>query len=677
MTAMPHRGFSLIALLILASAGAASEEISIRILDPQGAAIPAAQVEVRSLHAPFRVSSGLTNSHGLWTASAVLPVEVRVEARGFEPLRVRLESRSPEAVELTLRPAALRTTIDVVVSDAPGPATTLEQTALRIERTSARTVFDAVEDLVPSAYVSRRGVIGFGLGQSGTFTLRGLGGSPTTQLLVVVDGRPDFMGLMGHPLADCYTLTDVGSLSVTEGPASVLYGSNAMAGAVEIKPNRPGAGMHTSLAASLGSYYTGQYRLANGGQWGRWYYNLTAGAAHTNGHRPDSAFRNQDGTLAVGYDISPSWRTAVQGRYGHFFVEDPGKVQAPTAGNWARVGRGGFSWDLDNQGSRTWGIARVFSSHGHHMLYDGFRSVDSAFGARVMQSILVAPQLTLDLGTDLVRYGGRARDITPTFDYGEHHLSDAAGFARLHYTASNKLQLTTGLRYDHHSQAGDITVPEFGATYRLSDRFSLSASASRGFRNPTIRELFLFPAPTPTLQPERLWNYQSTLRVRPARTVLAWVTGYYAHADSLIITTGAFPNLRLENSAKTINKGLETHVRWQPTRRASLNAAYAHLHSTNLAPYSPEHRLVYSLDLDATRLFLSLGGSTTGRTFSGARQTLPVGGYSLVNFKCTIPVGERATVFATVDNLLNRRYEVISGYVMPGANAAGGFELKF
>jgi outer membrane receptor protein involved in Fe transport len=674
---MIRRSLLLAVLIPFSLAAATPQEIAFQIVDSEGAAVPGASLEVRRLGAPPRLASGVTNAQGRWAVTMDLPLDVRVTAPGFEPLHARVENLPADAVRLSLAPATLHTTLDVVVRDSPATTATIEQTALEIDRTGARTVFDAVERLVPSAYVSRRGVTGFGLGQSGTFTLRGLGGSPTTQLLVVVDGRPDFMGLMGHPLADCYTLTDVGSLSVTTGPASVLYGSNAMAGAVEVKPTHPLPGMHTSLVGSLGSFYTGQYRLTNGGQWGRRFYHLTAGVAHTNGHRPESAFRNQDGTLAAGYEISPVWRTSLRGRYGHFYVEDPGNVQAPVADSWARVGRGGLSWDLDNRGSRTWGMARVFASFGHHMLHDGFRSVDNSVGARVVESFLVGPQVTLDAGTDIIRYGGRARDISPEFNYGEFHINDAAGFTRVRYAASGKLLLNAGLRYDHDSHSGGITVPEFGATYRLAERFSLSASASRGFRNPTIRELFLFPAPTPTLQPERLWNYQATFQVRPARTLLAWVTGYYADADNLILTTGAFPNLRLENSGKTINKGLEAHARWQPVRRASLNAAYAHLHSTDLAPYSPQNRMTYSLDLDAQRLFLTLGGTTVGRTFSGARQTLPVSGYTIVNLKCTAPLGEHTSLFVMVDNLFNRRYEVISGYVMPGANAAAGFDLKF
>ena len=673
---MNLRTIGLLVVLVSASS-AVAQEIRFRVVDPRGGAIPGAALEIRSVNASPRVSSGVTDARGTLTVKADLPLEIQVTAPGFDSLRQRVETTSSGDVQLQLTPAIVHTTIDVVVHDAPIAETTVEQTALEIERGNSRTVFDAVENLVPSVYVTRMGILGLGLGESGSMTLRGLGGSPTTELLVVVDGRPDFMGLMGHPLPDFYTLTDVGSLSVTEGPASVLYGSNAMGGAIEIKPTRPLQGEHTDLVASLGSYYTGQYRLTNGAQFGRWFYNVTAGLGHTNGARPDSAFRDQDGTLALGYDLSQRWRTSLEGRYGHFYVEDPGTVDDPLVGNWSRVGRGGFSWDLDNTGSHTWGLARVYSSFGHNMIYDGFRSVDNSVGARVQQSFLVAPQVTIDTGTDIIHYGGSARDISEDYDYGEFHINDYAGFARARYAATKSLQFNTGIRYDDNSHSGGIVVPEFGATYRLAENYSVSGSVTRGFRNPTIRELYLFPAPTPNLQPERMWNYQATFQARPISNVLAWVTGYYENIENLIVTTGYWPNMKLLNTGNAINKGIETHARWRPTRRASFNAAYAYLHSTNLAPYSPENRLIYSLDIDATRAFISLGGNTVGHTYSGALQTSPVSPYTLANFKCTAPVGKHTSLFVTVDNLFNRRYEVLAGYRMPGTNAAGGIDLKF
>jgi len=553
---------SLMLVVFFTSAlAAAAQDFTFRVVDPRGGAVPGAALEIRSANGTPKVFSGVTDARGTLTLKAAFPLEIQVTVPGFDPLRQKVETNTPGGILLQLVPAALHTTIDVVVHDAPAVETTVEQTALDIQRGNARTVFDAVENLVPSAYVTRMGILGLGLGESGSMTLRGLGGSPTTELLVVVDGRPDFMGLMGHPLPDFYTLTDVGSLAVTEGPASVLYGSNALGGAIEIKPSRPLEGEHTDLMASLGSYYTGQYRLVNGARFGRWFYNLTGGLGHTNGARPDSAFRDQDGTLALGYDLSPRWRSSLEGRYGHFYVEDPGTVDDPLVGNWSQVGRGGFSWDLDNTGSRTWGLARVYSSFGHNMIYDGFRSVDNSFGARIQQSYLAAPRVTIDGGTDIIRYGGSARDISTDYDYGEFHINDYAGFSRARYAATKSLQFNAGIRYDDNSHSGAIVVPEFGATFRLAENYSFSASVTRGFRNPTIRELYLFPAPTPTLQPERMWNYQATFQLRPISKVLAWVTGYYSNIDNLIVTTGNYPNLQMRNTGAAINKGLETHVR--------------------------------------------------------------------------------------------------------------------
>jgi hypothetical protein len=212
---MNLRTVFLLVVLSSSALAATAEDITFRVVDPRGGVVPGATLEVRSINASHGAFSGVTDAQGTLTLKADLPLEVQVTAPGFDSLRQKVENNTPGGIRLQLVPATVRTTIDVVVHDAPAAETTVEQTALEIDRGNARTVFDAVENLVPSVYVTRMGILGLGLGESGSMTLRGLGGSPTTELLVVIDGRPDFMGLFGHPLPDFYTLTDVGSLSVT------------------------------------------------------------------------------------------------------------------------------------------------------------------------------------------------------------------------------------------------------------------------------------------------------------------------------------------------------------------------------------------------------------------------------------------------------------------------------
>jgi outer membrane cobalamin receptor len=664
-------------VFLLCSPVLATEELTLQILDSSDAAVPGSIVEIRGSAQNRQVLSTIADSQGRAKATVQLPITVHVKATGFESLDRRIETLSVEQTTLHLMPAILHTSIEVLVQEDPASEESMERSALVIERSGARTVYEAIDKLIPSAYVPNRGILGHGLGTSNSIALRGMGGSPTTELLIVVDGRPDAMGLMGHPIPDFYSLTDVGSISVTSGPASVLYGNRAMGGAIEIKPTPPEPGFHTELSASLGSYYTGQDRLFHSGQIGRFYYGISSGIEHTNGSRKNSSFRNQDGAINLSYALTPVWQASLQGRYGHFNIEDPGTLQAPISGRWSRVGRGGSTASLGNRSEQAWGSLKFFSSNGHHMLYDGFRSVDSNIGFRAQETLAFWPHFEIDLGADTARYGGMAKSIATGFNYGEHHETEGGGFARARWSVTKKLRVNAGVRYDHSSVFGGVYATEFGASYHLSHGYALSLAIAKGFRNPTIRELYLFPAPTPTLQSERLWNYQATFQARPFSRLLAWITGYYSNADNLVVTTGRYPNMKLENIGRASNRGLEANGRLRVSRRFNFSSGYAYLSSTNLAPYVPQNKVIYSLDFDLNHAFFSIGGNTVGRTWANTARTVQLSGYTAMTLRCSIPAGKYWSFFAMVDNLLDREYQEISGYPMPGTNAAGGFKVKF
>jgi outer membrane cobalamin receptor len=659
-------------LLFSSYAPAAPGPILLRVIDPMNAAVAGARVTAGD-HA-----HEVTEADGLARLEAAGARTLHVERDGFEPVDVRLSAAPAREIVVRLRPAVVRNSVDVVVRDEPTSGTVVS-TDVEIERGGARTVLDAVDQLVPGAFVTRRGVMGYGISTNGTggVSIRGVGGSPNTGVLVVVDGRPDVQGLMGHPLPDFYSLSDAGTVSVTEGPASVLYGSSAMGGAIEVKPTPPHPGVNTRLSTSLGSYLTGQHRLAQSMRWEKFYYSATAGVSHTAGDRPSSAFRDQDTSLSMGYTFSPVWRASVEGRYGHFHVEDPGPVTAPLNNSYARVGRGGFSANLDNSTSRSWGYLRFYQSDGMHYVTDGFRSTDSATGFRLSQNIALTRDLVAEVGSDVVRYGGRARNLTLQIDYGAHTMVSAAGFSRLQWTPSTRARLHAGVRYDDNSVAGAITVPEAGVSYTLKDGYIASASVSRGFRNPTIRELYLFPAPNPLLRPECMWNYQASFHARPAKNVAASLTAYYADLSNMIVTLGRYPNLSLLNAGRALNRGAEGSLRWRPLKRLSFQSGYAYLRSTNLAPYLPGQKLNYSAEFDAGKAFLHFGGMTVGRRWADSAHSRQMSGYTVATCRIMVPVRKTWSVFTTLDNLFDRRYEVVSGYTMPGVNAAGGITVSF
>ncbi|MDR3745705.1 MAG: TonB-dependent receptor [Acidobacteriaceae bacterium] len=682
----------------------AQQTTAIHVADQTGAALAGAQVSSLSSNGSS-AETVVADGRGVARIQCRAGVTLRLSALGFEPRSAVLKS-CPAEREIRLAPASVQSSVSIVVTPDQTPNESVT-TAQEISRTSARTVFDALEELSPAVFVTRRGVMGYGIATNGTgaVNLRGVGGSPNTDVLVVLDGRPDFQGEMGHTLPDFYSLSDTGSIRLTEGPASVLYGSNAMGGAVEIAPRTPAHGTEFELQSSMGSFGTVQNRLYAGSRLGRGLYTASAGINDTDGDRAYSAYHSQDGSLSAELPLNSIWTAALHGNYGHFLVQDPGPIFATQPSenpNSASVGRGGFTADAGNATPALNGYTRFYSTWGHNATADrndttnNFDSQDRITGGRVFQTWTPQPgrgenALAVDFGGDFVNYGGSAEnfDVARTARYtnfygGEHQINDDAGFVRAHWSPTVKTLLNAGLRYQQNSQFGDIAVPEFGAQWHVSHVFSLSASASRGFRNPTLRELYLFPAPNPNLSPEHEWSYESTVQARLTQSLAAWATVYYASISNQIVSSGNWPNMTTRNTGNAANKGVETTLRWSGIgaaghHRLSVTTGYAYLASNNIAPLVPGNKANLGVDLDLKYAFLHATAQAVGKRNSGDPAPAPVqlGGYTETGLKLSVPVRRNLSFFATADNLLNHRYQVLTGYPMPGINGSGGFVVHF
>lgn len=76
----------------------------------------------------------------------------------------------------------------------------------QLEATGQSQLLSAISVQVPSLFVSERNIFGFGVssGGSGGIKIRGVGGSPTNSVLMMVDGQPQFAGIYSHHVADFY-----------------------------------------------------------------------------------------------------------------------------------------------------------------------------------------------------------------------------------------------------------------------------------------------------------------------------------------------------------------------------------------------------------------------------------------------------------------------------------------
>ena len=115
------------------------------------------------------------------------------------------------------------TPLDVTVVDAS-----------TIEKSTETSLLPVLMQKVPGMFVSERGFAGYGVsgGAAGTVNIRGVGGG--NKVLFMIDGQPQWAGIFGHALPDTYVSNGVERVEVVKGPSSLLYGSNAMGGSVNI-----------------------------------------------------------------------------------------------------------------------------------------------------------------------------------------------------------------------------------------------------------------------------------------------------------------------------------------------------------------------------------------------------------------------------------------------------------
>ena len=99
----------------------------------------------------------------------------------------------------------------------------------KIEQNMQPSLLPVLTEQVPGLFTTARGVMGFGVsgGAAGGISLRGVAGG-SARLMVLIDGHPQYAGIFGHPISDAYQTLLADKVEVLRGPASVLYGSNAM-----------------------------------------------------------------------------------------------------------------------------------------------------------------------------------------------------------------------------------------------------------------------------------------------------------------------------------------------------------------------------------------------------------------------------------------------------------------
>jgi len=541
-------------------------------------------------------------------------------------------------------------------------------------------VLPALNTYAPGIFVTERSLLGFGVGTggSGSISIRGISSQPNTNVLVLIDGHPQYQGIFGHPLADAYVASDVEKVEIIRGPASLLYGSNAMAGVINLITKKQHAeGLKFTTGASYGSYNTQKYYGTLAYKKNKLSVFVSANHDQTDGIRSNTDFKITNTYAKLGYEIGKHFSINTDYSIAKFNANDNGTVYTPSPFN-IDITRGKAALSLDNKFEKADGSLKIYHNFGEHVLSDGFQSTDRNSGLMLFETFHFFHNNTLTLGTDFKQYGGTAnRGLAANM---LKTINELALYAYSQQQFFTKLTLSAGIRIENNSVYGNALVPMLGVSYIRSSQTSFKASVAKGFRNPTIMELYLY-APNALLQPESMMNYElSWLQTAFDNKLQCELTAFVVNGENLIQVAGIPPAMKRQNIGSFNNKGIEFSGKYFISKGLMLHGNYSFVDIEKAVLAAPRQQANLSLNYQLKIWNFNLSAQHIDQLYTRLQTntlTPITETYTLLNARVSAKPLKMLDVFFMINNLLNQKYEINYGYPMPPTNFNIGFNLSF
>ena len=555
-------------------------------------------------------------------------------------------------------------------------------------------ILPTVTEQVPGLFTTSRGLLGYGVStySAGGINMRGVSGG-SGQMLVLIDGQPQYQGVYGHPISDSYQTMMVERVEVLRGPASMLYGSNAMGGVINIVTrgmNREGMKTHINLGA--GSYGTLQTELSNQYRKNKFSSTFAAQYGRTDNHRKDMGFEQYGGYLKLGYDLNDNWNIFADGNVTHFNAGNPGLESDPLVGARQWITRGAVTLAIENHYNKTNGRLSIYDNFGVHKINDGwhrnatptsryFRSKDALIGVSWYQSTTLFAGNRTTAGVDYQHIYGRAYYTsietgevldTPNKQSGHSHRNEIAGYADFRQDVLSWLTLDAGIRVDHHSITGTEWIPQGGIVVRPMESGELKATVSKGFRNPTMREMYLYPPSNTDLEPERLMNYEVAWKQNLIQGRLNYgMNLFLIKGENMIQTVPVAGKPRNVNTGKIENRGMELEASYQFCPSFSMNTNHSVLNMKYHVLGAPEYKGYLGGNYHKGKWSVGAGlqqiAGLITNTVSDHKEN-----FTLLNATVSYQWQKNVGLWLKGDNLLAERYEINEGFPMPKATFMGG-----
>ena len=631
--------------------------------------------------------------------SRVKNLTIAAVAASFVASPVCAQSAESGVVSDTVRAEA----ITVVATGSPRridqtgqPITVI--TAADLARLQGPDVTRALEQ-VPGLTLSRNG-------GPGAFTGVRLRGSDSEQVLVLIDGvRVEDVSAPGSGF-DFGTLTTGGieRIDVLRGSNSVTWGSAALGGVIAVQ-TRELNGVDASAEGGSRGSFAGEaaaglakeaYALSLSGG-----YTTTGGvSAAASGTEADGArqwrlggrgrFDLLPGLSVVGTARYADTRTEIDGYPApNYTFADTGEYQVTRQFS----GRAGLRYDGGWLTVNT-GFALADTKRDYYDPAFGTAPSYGYQGRSERADLTGRAQLpggfALDFGADSewTRYAG-------TFD-ARQSARLSSGHAMLGWYGENA-SFAAGLRHDDHSRFGGATTFGANGTVRLTGNVRVRASYGEGFKAPTLFQL-LSNYGNGALKPERSRSYDAGIEFASG-PVSAAVTVYRRDSRNLIAYVSCFgqtagicanrPFGTYDNIGRARAEGAEAELTLRPVRTVTLRSIYTFTRARNVTAGSaqfgkdlarrPQHALTVSGDWETPLAQLAIGADLRliSASFDDAANAVRLPGGPIATFRASLPVHERITLTARLENAFDLRLPTAAGYGAVGRGAFAGVRVRY
>ena len=579
-------------------------------------------------------------------------------------------------------------TLDEVVVTASKYEEQLSETSVSMEvvdeeeinQSSAVNVANLLKD-INSVQINDKGSLA---GQK-TISIRG---SDPSQVLVLLDGQELNSRQNGQIDLSTIPTAQIKKIEVLKGPASAIYGANALGGVVNIITKDAVPEQKTTIELAAGSFSTIEYTLTQSGGGEDLAYNLAVSDKSSDGHRdnPDNDDLEQTNLFTkFKYEIDQFSDLTLTVNHNDTERGVPGPTNMPTP-NAQQVDEStnlSLQWLQQKESSDSKVIVA------HKQQDQTFDNPDqwsyTGPSKHETKQHSLKYQQTYYLENNTFNYGIEVEEnkIDSTAN-GEHENFNQAVFVTDEWNISGPLKFNLGGRYDEHEMFGGEFSPRLGAVYNVNQKFNFHLSASKAYRTPTFNDLYwpedTYTAGNPDLEPETAKAYEVGARYHTSQTKLK-ANYFIRKADNLIDwaqddNTGQWKPYNLSEAQIS---GIEMSLQQYLFDNTTADFNYTYLDAQNeqtdsRIKYKPYHTANFALKYNPESLTAKVNGKlVAGRTGNSAS-------YFVVDTKLSkdLKVAQRKMkVSLKVNNLLDREYQVVNNYPMPERNYGISCKVKF